>query len=68
MTPIQLRRICNSLNPGGQTRLARLLGWNPSTIRRKLAGESKISKADELAIRFVLSELPLTVRRAKDQA
>jgi hypothetical protein len=31
-----------------QTRLAHLLGWGPSTIRRNLAGKSKIRKADEL--------------------
>jgi hypothetical protein len=55
VTPSALRRICESLDPGGQTKLARLLGWNPSTIRRKLSGRSKISKADELAIRWVVA-------------
>ena len=54
MTPTQLRRICDSLNDdrgtGGQTRLAERLGWNPSTVRRKLSGASEITRADELAI------------------
>jgi DNA-binding transcriptional regulator YdaS (Cro superfamily) len=50
MTPAELRAICDSLNPGGQTRLAELLGWDASTIRRKLSGATKISRADQLAI------------------
>jgi hypothetical protein len=57
MTPAELRVACDSLNDergtGGQTTLARLLGWDASTIRRKLAGKSKISRADELAVRHV---------------
>jgi hypothetical protein len=60
MTPTALRHICDSLNDkrgtGGQTKLARLLDWHPSTIRRKLSGKSKITKADELAIRQVIAE------------
>lgn len=56
MTPAELRRVCDSLNPGGQTRLAELLGWNPSTVRRKLAGTSRITRADELAIRQVVKQ------------
>lgn len=58
MTPTELRTICDSLNDergtGGQTRLAELLGWDPSTVRRKLAGKTKITKADELAIERVV--------------
>lgn len=58
MTPAELRRVCESLNDergtGGQTRLARLLGWDSSTVRRKLAGKSKITRADELAIQQAL--------------
>jgi hypothetical protein len=57
MTPAVLRYICKSLDPGGQTKLARLLGWNPSTIRRKLSGKSKIRKDDELAIQKVMSDM-----------
>jgi DNA-binding transcriptional regulator YdaS (Cro superfamily) len=61
MTPVELRAICNVLNDdrntGGQTRLARLLGCDPSTIRRKLSGKSKISRADELAITKVVESL-----------
>jgi len=56
MTPAALRHICDSLNPGGQTKLAHLLGWDPSTVRRKLAGKSKITKSDELAIKSILVE------------
>ncbi len=50
MTPDELRTICDSLNPGGQSKLARKLGWDSSTVRRKLAGKSRITRADELAI------------------
>jgi hypothetical protein len=54
MTPSDLRAICDSLNDehetGGQTRLARLLGWHHSTVWRKLNGKSRITQADELAI------------------
>jgi hypothetical protein len=36
MTPVDLRAICESLNDerstGGQTKLARLLGWHHSTV------------------------------------
>lgn len=60
MTPAELRRICDSLNDerdtGGQTRLAELVGWDASTVRRKLAGKTKITKADALAIREALRE------------
>ena len=60
MTPEDLRAICDSLNDergtGGQTKLARLLDWNPSTIRRKLSGDTKITKADELAIERALQK------------
>jgi hypothetical protein len=58
MTRADLRAICNSLNDehgtGGQTKLARLLGWHHSTVWRKLNGKSPITQADELAIRQVL--------------
>ena len=54
MTPAELRRICDSLNDergtGGQTKLAELLGWDASTVRRKLRGASRITRSDELAI------------------
>lgn len=57
MTPAELRAICDSLNDergtGGQTRLAELLDWDSSTIRRKLAGKTRITRTDELAIRNV---------------
>jgi DNA-binding transcriptional regulator YdaS (Cro superfamily) len=55
MTPADLRAICESLNnqngTGGQSKLARLLGWHYSTIWRKLNGKLPITRADELAIR-----------------
>jgi hypothetical protein len=58
MTPEELRAICDSLNDdrgtGGQTKLARLLDWDASTIRRKLSGDTKITRADELAIRHAV--------------
>jgi DNA-binding transcriptional regulator YdaS (Cro superfamily) len=54
MTPAALRSICDSLNDergtGGQTRLARLLGWHHSTVWRKLNGRSPITESDALAI------------------
>lgn len=54
MTPADLRAITISLNDehgtGGQSRLARLLGWHYTTIWRKLTGRSRITQADELAI------------------
>jgi DNA-binding transcriptional regulator YdaS (Cro superfamily) len=54
MTPADLWIICDSLNDerstGGQSRLARLLGWNHSTVYRKLTGQSPISESDALAI------------------
>jgi hypothetical protein len=55
MTPADLRAICDSLNDergtGGQTKLARLLGWHYSTLWRKLNGLSTITHSDGLAIR-----------------
>lgn len=50
MTPADLRAIINDLDPGGQTKLARLLDWHHSTVWRKLTGKSRITQADELAI------------------
>ncbi|WP_165226260.1 helix-turn-helix domain-containing protein [Aquisphaera insulae] len=65
MTPSDPRAICDSLNDerdtGGQSKLARLLGWHHSTIWPKLNGESPITKAEELAIRQAIrspTELP----------
>jgi hypothetical protein len=46
---IRLRAICKHLGPGGQSKLARMLRWDSSMIRRRLSGETKISYADELA-------------------
>ncbi len=55
VTPADLRGVCNSLNDehgtGGQSKLARMLGWRHSTVWRKLNLKSKITQADELAIR-----------------
>jgi hypothetical protein len=55
MTPAGLRAICDSLSgergTGGQTKIARLLGWHHSTVWRKLNGKSPITKSDELSIR-----------------
>jgi hypothetical protein len=46
-----LRAIRNGLNPGGQSKLARLLGWHYSTLWRKPNGKNRITQSDELAIR-----------------
>jgi hypothetical protein len=58
MTIDDLRAFCDSLNDehgtGGQSKLARLLGWHHSTVWRKLNGASPITQADELAIRQAL--------------
>ncbi|MFI5459056.1 MAG: hypothetical protein ACHRXM_26815 [Isosphaerales bacterium] len=55
VTAAGLRAICDSLNDergtGGQSKLARLVGWNFSTLWRKLNGRSPITQSDELAIR-----------------
>ena len=54
MTPSDLRAICDSLNDergsGGQSKLARLLDWDFSTLWRKLNGKSPITESDALAI------------------
>ena len=54
MMPDALRLITISLNDergtGGQSKLARLLGWNYSTVWRKLNGMSRISHSDQLAV------------------
>jgi hypothetical protein len=54
MTPDEPRSICDSVHPGGQTKLARKLGWEISTIRRKLAGKTNISLTDELAVKYAI--------------
>jgi hypothetical protein len=55
MTAAELRAICDSLNvkrgTGGQSKLARLLGWHYTTVWRKLTGKSPITESDMLAIR-----------------
>jgi hypothetical protein len=60
MIPTDLRAICDSLNDergtGGQTRLTRLLGWDYSTLWRKLNGKSPITTSDELVIRQAVGE------------
>ena len=52
MTPADLRAITISLNDergtGGQSRLARLLGWHHSTVWRKLNDKSPITESDAL--------------------
>ena len=54
MTPADLRAICDSLNDergtGGQTKLARLLGWRHSPVWRKLNGKSPITESDAMAV------------------
>jgi DNA-binding transcriptional regulator YdaS (Cro superfamily) len=54
MTPGDLRGITISLNDehgtAGQSTLARMLGWNYTTLWRKLNGRSQIAGSDALAI------------------
>ena len=54
LTPADLRAICDSLNDergtGGQSGLARLLGWHHTTVWRKLNGRSRITESHALAI------------------
>jgi DNA-binding transcriptional regulator YdaS (Cro superfamily) len=62
MTPADLRAISDSLNDergtGGQSKLARLCGWDHSTVHRKLTGKSKIKSSDELAILKAIESAP----------
>jgi hypothetical protein len=61
MTPDDLRTVCDALDDkrgmGGQTKLARSLGWQYSALWRKLNGLSKITHSDELAIRRAVALL-----------
>ena len=61
MTPADLRAICDVLDDergtGGQTKLARLLGWHHSTLWRKLNGKSRITHSDELAMQHAVTSL-----------
>ena len=41
---------------GGKTRLARALGWDYSTLWRKLNGRSKITESDLLAAEAVVEK------------
>jgi hypothetical protein len=54
MTAADLRAITISPKDergmGGQSRLARFLGWHHSTVWRKLNGKSPITESDALAI------------------
>jgi DNA-binding transcriptional regulator YdaS (Cro superfamily) len=55
MNPVELRSICDSLNPGGQSKLARMLGVSPRTVRRWVAGKYEIPTAIDLAIQQALN-------------
>jgi hypothetical protein len=57
MTRRELRKLCDSLNPGGQTKLAGMLGWAARTMRNKLAGKTKITQSDELAVERAMQKL-----------
>jgi hypothetical protein len=61
MTRSDLRAICDSLNDergtSGQSKLARLLDWDYSTLWRRLNSKSGITCSDERAIRDALREL-----------
>ena len=50
--------LCNPLGHGWQTKLAAYLGVSDRTIRRKVSGESPITRAEEAEIRrFVKRKL-----------
>jgi len=67
LTPADLRATCDSLNDergtGGQSKLARSLEWNYSTLWRKLKGLSKITRSNELAIREAVTSLKAVEHR-----
>jgi DNA-binding transcriptional regulator YdaS (Cro superfamily) len=46
----ELRAVCDSLGYGGQSKLARMIGVDPRTIRNKLSGSTPITESDALAI------------------
>lgn len=52
-----LRKITDSLNPSGQTRLAEAMGRDASTIRKKLSGDLPISEDDVVLIGIALEKL-----------
>ena len=56
MTPAELRAIGERHGHGWQTRLANGLEVDSRTIRRWLAGETKINRGMELLIRKTLEE------------
>jgi hypothetical protein len=65
MTPAELRSICDSLNPGGQSKLARMLpgrkpgkSISPRTVRRWLDRKEDVPPWAELAIRQALVLVP----------
>lgn len=51
-----LQKICEKIGRGGQAKLAEWLGWEPSTVSRKVAGTSEITKSDALAIENAVSK------------
>jgi hypothetical protein len=64
MTPAELRAICDKLNPGGQSKLARKLpgrkpgkGVSPRTVRRWLAREEDVPSWVEVAISKAIESL-----------
>ena len=65
MTPSELRTICDSLNPGGQSKLARMLPVNDRTVRRWLSGERPIHQAMVARIRDLTEHLPSIENRSK---
>ena len=53
----ELRAVCDSLGDGGQSKLARMIGRSPRTIRNKLSAKSRLTLSDERAIHDALREL-----------
>jgi hypothetical protein len=54
MTPTELRSVASAF---GKPRYADDLGWTVRTLDRKLSGQHKITKTDELAVRRVVGRL-----------
>jgi hypothetical protein len=57
IAPSEMRGICDSINDdhgvGGQSKLARLLGWHHSTVWQKINCKSAVTRNDELTISHV---------------
>lgn len=65
LTPELLRTACDSLNPGGQTKLAHLLGMHPTLLRKKLAGKVRITSRDARHVSLVMAQVSQPTKAGK---